>query len=75
MEKYKSTWNKINCMSKALKVLKIIGGILSGVVIVPVALVFALTIGIIIVLIVIIVKLFRLITFANLREKRKKQIK
>ena len=60
-------------MSKVVKVLKIIGGILSGIVIVPIALSLALTIGVIVVLIVLIVKLVRLLTFAELRKKRKEK--
>lgn len=59
-----------------MKALKIIGGILAGLIIVPIALSFALSIGSLVVVIVIIVKLIRLITFADLRKKnRKKKLK
>jgi len=56
-----------------MKALKIIGGILAGLIIVPIALVFAISIGLIVVVIVIIAKLIRLITFADLRKKRRKK--
>jgi len=58
---------------KVMKALKIIGGILAGLIIVPIALAFAIGIGVIVVTIVIIVKIIRLITFADLRKKRRKQ--
>ena len=54
-----------------MKVLKIIGGILAGIVIVPIALALALSVGSIVVVIVLIVKLIRLITLAELRKKKK----
>ncbi len=59
-----------------MKALKIIGGTLAGLIIVPVALSFAISIGFLVVVIIIIVKLIRLITFADLRkERRKKKLK
>jgi len=56
-----------------MKALKIIGGILAGLIIVPIALSFALSIGSLVVVIVIIVKLIRLITFADLKKRKKKK--
>ncbi len=56
-----------------MKALKIIGGILAGLIIVPIALSFALSIGSLVVVIVIIAKLIRFITFADLRKERRKK--
>ncbi|MHA1258485.1 MAG: hypothetical protein ACTSSG_00485 [Candidatus Heimdallarchaeaceae archaeon] len=59
-----------------MKILKIIGGIILGIILGPVVVALGLVVAVVVVIIVILSKLFRIITFAEFRDRSaRKKIK